>query len=115
MTDVQEKEQQVTVEEQVPEQGKLGNAALWDISIDSVCNMIVVEETYQLTVKLPGGGEDIKIIVSCFVTNQGGERGREHRLTFAWIPCRLVPVKISKTSSSLLWNLLILAPTLAFI
>ncbi|KAL7335666.1 Intracellular distribution of mitochondria [Mucor circinelloides] len=44
MTDVQEKEQQVTVEEQVPEE--------------------VLEETYQLTVKLPGGGEDIKIIAS---------------------------------------------------
>lgn len=36
--------------------------------------MAVLEETYQLTVKLPGGGEDIKIIVSCFVVTNEEER-----------------------------------------
>lgn len=79
--------------------------------------MIVLEETYQISVKLPGGGEDIKIIVSCFVTNQGGERKRhmEHRLTLAWIRYRLALVKISRISNNLSWNLPTPAPTLASI
>jgi hypothetical protein len=31
---------------------------------------LVVEETYQLTIKLPGGKE-LKIIVSCQITKKG--------------------------------------------
>lgn len=42
--------------------------------------MTVLEETYQLTVKLPGGGEDIKIIVSCFVVTNEEESEREREL-----------------------------------
>lgn len=59
----------------------------------------LVEETYQLTVKLPGDLDDIKIIVSCITGND-----REEECSFSLL-YRPVLVKPFRILNNRLWNL----------